>query len=390
MSFSDSKSPQVSGTLLSILAVLNNIVVWMFSTRSPTSKSSSPFSNPLVTVPRAPITIGIIVIYMFPSFFFQSPSNVEVHPSFHILSVLFCGQPGQQSPQFCSFSFSSSILILSWFGSYIPSVRCFLTLFMTSRAHFLMPNSIPMSWLYILTVSIRVSSSFSFFADSFMSSIYIRWLIFSCDLLSLYPAVHFLSMWFSDIMAIMNGSGDRASPWKTPLWIFVSAKLFPPAVNSTLQFFMFFFRWSLWLCVIFCTFETVYYPALRNHIICLFASIQAIARFFVCSCFHLGCVDLCSVTLLCLWIFFGILSVRQGTIRGLLASCISLPLFVLLIFYTSSVNMLWVYNCLEQFLYLGPFGLMLSSLWSSSQVLLHLEGICSFLVLVCREWGWIS
>ncbi len=68
-SLSDSKSPQVSRTLLSILAVLNNVVVWMVSTRPPTSKSSSPFSNPLVTVPSAPITIGIIVTCMLHSFF---------------------------------------------------------------------------------------------------------------------------------------------------------------------------------------------------------------------------------------------------------------------------------------------------------------------------------
>ena len=68
-SLSDSKSPQLSRTLLSILAVLNNAVVWMVSTRPPTSKSSSPFSNPLVTVPNAPITIGIIVTCMFHSFF---------------------------------------------------------------------------------------------------------------------------------------------------------------------------------------------------------------------------------------------------------------------------------------------------------------------------------
>ena len=68
-SLSDSKSPQISRTLLSILAVLNNVIVWMVSTRPPTSKSSSPFNNPLVTVPKAPITIGIIVTYMFHSFF---------------------------------------------------------------------------------------------------------------------------------------------------------------------------------------------------------------------------------------------------------------------------------------------------------------------------------
>ena len=68
-SLSESKSPQVSRTLLSILAVLNNAVVWMASTRPPTSKSSRPFNNPLVTVPKASITICIIVTFMFHSFF---------------------------------------------------------------------------------------------------------------------------------------------------------------------------------------------------------------------------------------------------------------------------------------------------------------------------------
>ena len=63
-----SKSPQVSRTLLSILAVFNNAVVWMVSTRSPTSKSSKPFNNPLVTVPKAPITIGMVVTFRFHSF----------------------------------------------------------------------------------------------------------------------------------------------------------------------------------------------------------------------------------------------------------------------------------------------------------------------------------
>ena len=68
-SLSDSKSPQVSRTLLSILAVLNNALVWMVSTRPPTSKYSSPSDNPLVTVPKARITICIIVTFMFHSFF---------------------------------------------------------------------------------------------------------------------------------------------------------------------------------------------------------------------------------------------------------------------------------------------------------------------------------
>ena len=76
-SLSDSKSPHVSRTLLRILVVLNNVVVWTVSTHPPTSKSSSPFSNPLVTVPNAPITIAITVTFMFHSVF-QFHSKVKV------------------------------------------------------------------------------------------------------------------------------------------------------------------------------------------------------------------------------------------------------------------------------------------------------------------------
>ena len=64
----DSMCPQVSRTPLSILAVLRNVVVWMLSTCHPTSKSSSPFNIPLVTVTNVPITIGIIIIFMFHNF----------------------------------------------------------------------------------------------------------------------------------------------------------------------------------------------------------------------------------------------------------------------------------------------------------------------------------
>ena len=68
-SLSDRKSPQVSRTRLRILVVLRNAVIWIVSTRPPTSKSSRPFNNPLVIVPNAPITIGTIVTFMFHSFF---------------------------------------------------------------------------------------------------------------------------------------------------------------------------------------------------------------------------------------------------------------------------------------------------------------------------------
>ena len=79
---SDSKSPQVSRTLLSILADLV-AVLWIVSIRPFISKSSCPFVNPLVSIPRAPITFH--VTFMFLGF----PSHL-----------------GQQSPPFNKFSFS--------------------------------------------------------------------------------------------------------------------------------------------------------------------------------------------------------------------------------------------------------------------------------------------
>ena len=83
-SLNDSKSPQVSRTLLWILTDLNNLVVWMVFTRLLISKSSSLFNNPLVTVPRAPITIDINVTFMFDNFYlFQSFSHQRELMVFH-------------------------------------------------------------------------------------------------------------------------------------------------------------------------------------------------------------------------------------------------------------------------------------------------------------------
>ena len=111
--------------------------------------------------------------------------------------------------------------------------------FLYKYGMFSIANSITI--LYFLTACIRVSSSFfNFCLDSLMPSMYIKWLFFSCVLLSLYHVVHFLSMWLSGIMAIMNSKGNWTSPWNIPPLIFASAKLLPPVVNSTFQVFMLF------------------------------------------------------------------------------------------------------------------------------------------------------
>ena len=68
-SLSDSTSPRVSRTLLSILGVLSNAVSWIVSTRPPTSKSSRPFNNPFVIGAFGTNHNWTIVTFMFHSFF---------------------------------------------------------------------------------------------------------------------------------------------------------------------------------------------------------------------------------------------------------------------------------------------------------------------------------
>ena len=88
-------SPQVSRTLLSIMAVLNLAVLWMVFPRPLISKSISPFTNPLETVPRASITIGITVPIMFLSFF-HSQARPWYLCFFLFFLLLLCGQPGRK------------------------------------------------------------------------------------------------------------------------------------------------------------------------------------------------------------------------------------------------------------------------------------------------------
>ena len=110
---SDSKSPQVSRTLLGILADLNNAIVWMVSICPLIPTSSSPCITPLMTVPSAPITIGITVAFMFQSFF-QFLSKVQVFiPLFAFL---------QRSPLFGRFSF--------FFLSFFLSIFIFIFIFL--------------------------------------------------------------------------------------------------------------------------------------------------------------------------------------------------------------------------------------------------------------------
>ena len=122
--------------------------------------------------------------------------------SFNFCLISICLMVSSSNiPKVYRFSLLWALYIFILFGGFIWSVMCRFPLFITSMAHFSMSDSIPMSWLYILTARFRVFNSFPFLANSLMSSMYIMPLILSCDLQSFYPAVNFLSMWLSGIIA---------------------------------------------------------------------------------------------------------------------------------------------------------------------------------------------
>ena len=113
-SLGNSKSPQVSRTLLSILADLHT-VFWIVSTCPLIFKSSSPFSNLLRIVPCTPITIDIIVTFVLHSFFWGGLFcffSSLVRPRYLSLFLLpfdfISGLLGRQRPLLGRFSFFSS------------------------------------------------------------------------------------------------------------------------------------------------------------------------------------------------------------------------------------------------------------------------------------------
>ena len=96
-SLSNSTSPQVSWTLLSIRADLNKAVVLIVSTRPIIFISSTLSTIHFVTVLSAPITTAINVTFRFNILFCSQAKSRYLSP--FLLSGLPCGQLKQQSPQ---------------------------------------------------------------------------------------------------------------------------------------------------------------------------------------------------------------------------------------------------------------------------------------------------
>ena len=127
-----------------------------------------------------------------------------------------------------------------------------------------MPSSISMSWLYILIACNRVSYFLNFCQFDVVhahkvTDLFLRFSKFKSG------CVFLVCVW-RGIIAIINSNGDSVSPRNIPLWIFVSAMIFLPAVNFTLQVFMVF-------SVKFMTSSNIFY-ILRQFIIQLCGTIS--------------------------------------------------------------------------------------------------------------------
>ena len=139
-SLSDTKSHQVSRTLLSILANLNNAVVWMVTTRLLISNSSIPFINTLATGLSAPFTIGTTVTFMFHSCCFFSSLTRSYYLSF----------------------FSPSFSFILW-SVWTSKVHCFEgSLFLSFFSFFFFYNYEvrSCSWDYVMCLYLKISENF--------------------------------------------------------------------------------------------------------------------------------------------------------------------------------------------------------------------------------------
>ena len=97
-SFGDSKSPQVSRTLLSIMTDLNNVLVKMVSSCSSYFQVFHSFYQSFMDCPSAPTTIGITVTFMLYSFIsLVWSTNLSL---FSLFLFSLRGLPGKQSPLF--------------------------------------------------------------------------------------------------------------------------------------------------------------------------------------------------------------------------------------------------------------------------------------------------
>ena len=154
------------------------------------SKSFCSWTNPLMTVPSAPVTIGITVIFMFHSFFSILQQGPGTYLSFRFLLILPCCQPERQSPLFGRFSFflltitrSGCLAVVICLYLKIPEeFVCFIFLDGFLVVHILFVGRVKFKLLAQFPVdpfALPISSSVILFLCANSMHLLIRWLIVS-------------------------------------------------------------------------------------------------------------------------------------------------------------------------------------------------------------------
>ena len=180
---SESKFPQASRTLLSILVVLSNVVVWMVSTRPPNYKSSSPSTKSInhdwytrhFHVRKFFQFFSKVLVLMLLFTFFQFYSVVRwdskvynFESSLFLLIIIMSGILAKIMWSVCMLK-SHRSLYLSFFRT--AARLCIYHLFVWSNFSFLYVSQ----WITLPTQSCLVINSFC----AYLLHLFIRWLMVS-------------------------------------------------------------------------------------------------------------------------------------------------------------------------------------------------------------------
>ena len=143
-SLNDSKSSQVSWTLLSILAY--NAIIRMVTICPLISNSSNPLTKPMRIILSAPVTIGITATFMFIAFL-HLWQGLYTCLSFCLLWCSFCDLPGWQSPQYSRFSFFLFTITKS---DHLAGIRWFVCI--SNSREFSVSHSLGWILVYAYTI----------------------------------------------------------------------------------------------------------------------------------------------------------------------------------------------------------------------------------------------
>ena len=146
-------------------------------------------------------------------------------------------------------------------GSYtsLLSVISIFPPLLVSMVYFSIPNSIPISWMYIIIACIRVPSWFSFLSNCFISSFYImgsKFFLWFCECVAFLTFLTLIVEWLQwnkKIAIVIGCLTGRCLFWSSPLLGFFLLLWISLSISLSILW------WSLWFIGYFSEFLTFDY-----------------------------------------------------------------------------------------------------------------------------------